>query len=65
MHIVLVGMIRDIVIVYLDDINALGETFDETLANLVKVLARFRKFGLKLEPRKCHLFRQEADFLGR
>ena len=65
MHMVLVGMIWDIVIVYLDDINVLGETFDETLANLVKVLARFRKFGLKLEPSKCHLFRQEADFLGR
>ena len=42
----------------------LGETFDETIANLVKVLARFRQFGLKLEPLKCHLFRQEADFLG-
>ena len=65
MHMVLVGMIWDIIIVYLDDINVLGETFDETLANLVKVLARFRKFGLKLEPCKCHLFRQEADFLGR
>ena len=65
MHMVLGGMIWDIVIVYLDDINVLGETFDETLANLVKVLARFWKFGLKLKPHKCHLFRREADFLGR
>ena len=65
MHMVLVGMIWDIVIVYMDDINVLGRTFDETLANLVKVLARFRKCGVKLEPRKCHLFRQEAVFLGR
>ena len=65
MHMVLGGMIWDIIIVYLDEINVLGETFDETLANLVKVLARFRKFGLKLKPRKCHLFRREADFLGR
>ena len=64
MHMVLVGMIWDIVIVYLDDINVLGETFDETLANLVKVLARFLKFGLKLEPCKCHLFGQVADFFG-
>ena len=50
MHMVLGELIWDIVIVYLDDINVLGETFDETLVNLVKVLARFRKFGLKLKP---------------
>ena len=65
MHMVLGNLIWDIVIVYLDDINVLGETFEETLANLVRVLTRFREFGLKLKPRKCHLFRQEADFLGR
>ena len=57
-HMVLGELTWDIVIVYLDDINVLGETFDETLVNLVKVLARFRKFGLKLKPRKCHLFGQ-------
>ena len=62
---VLGNLIWDIVIVYWDDINVLGETFEETLANLVRVLTRFREFGLKLKPRKCHLFRQEADFLGR
>ena len=56
MHMVLGELIWDIVIVYMDDINVLGETFDETLVNLVKVLARFRKFGLKLKPRKCRLF---------
>ena len=65
MHMVLGNLIWDIVIVYLDDINVLGETFEETLANLVRVLTRFREFGLKLKPRKCHLFWQEADFLGR
>ena len=61
MYMVQGGMIWDIVIAYLDDINVLGETFD---TNLVNVLARIRKFGLKLNPRNCHLFRREADFLG-
>ena len=65
MHMVLGELVWDIVIVYLDDINVLGETFDETLVNLVQVLARFRKFGLKLKPRKCRLFCQEIQFLGR
>ena len=64
MHMVLGELIWDIVIVYLDDINILGEKFDETLVNLVKVLARFQKFGLKLKPRKCCLFCQEIQFLG-
>ena len=62
---VLGNLIWDIVIVYLDDINVLGKTFEETLANLVRVLTRFCEFGLKLKPRKCHLSLREADFLGR
>ena len=62
---VLGELIWGIVIVYLDDINVLGETFDETLVNLVQVLARFRKFGLKLKPRKCCIFCQKIQFLGR
>ena len=64
MHMVLGNLIWDIVIVNLDDINVLGETFKETLANLIRVLTRFCKFSLKLKHKKCHLFWQEADFLG-
>ena len=62
---VLSGLIWSAVIVYLDDINVVGEEFDDTLANLVEVLARFRQYGLKLKPRKCELFTQEVKFLGR
>ena len=65
MHLVLSGLIWDIVIVYLDDINVMGSTFEETLENLDTVLQRFEKYGLKLKPRKCQLFIQEAKFLGR
>ena len=62
---VLSGLIWSAVIVYLDDINVVGEEFDDTLANLVEVLTRFRQYGLKLKPRKCELFTQEVKFLGR
>ena len=65
MHLVLAGLIWESVIVYLDDINVMGKTFDQTLANLEIVLKRFRKFGLKLKPRKCALFCTEIKFLGR
>ena len=64
MHLVLSGLIWDIVIVYLDDINVMGSTFEETLENLDTVLQRFEKYELKLKPRKCQLFIQEAKFLG-
>ena len=62
---VLSGLIWSAVIVYLDDINVVGEEFDDTLANLVEVLTRFCQYGLKLKPRKCELFTQEVKFLGR
>ena len=57
---VLSGHIWSVLIVYLNDINVVGEEFDDTL-----VLTRFRQYGLKLKPRKCELFTQEVKFLGR
>ena len=65
MHLVLSGLIWNVVIVYLDDINVMGSTFEETLQNLATVLQRFEHYGLKLKPRKCKLFISEAKFLGR
>ena len=65
MNLVLSGLIWVNVIVYLDDVNVIGKTFQENLANLRVVLARFHKYGLKLKPRKCVLFKRETAFLGR
>ena len=62
---VLAGLIWDTVIVYLDDVNITGQSFDDMLQNLKTVLNRFRKYGLKLKPSKCKLFRREVHFLGR
>jgi hypothetical protein len=45
---------------YVDDIIVLGKDFREHLENLDKVLARFRKYILKLKPTKYNLFQSEV-----
>jgi len=49
---------------YLDDIIILGDSFENHLQNVRKVLGRFKQYNLKLKPRKCHFF-QELKFLRR
>ena len=65
MNLVLQGLLWTKVLVYLDDVIILGKNFDEAVENLRETLARFRKYNLKLKPRKCELFREEVKFLGR
>lgn len=65
MSLVLKNLTYKEVLAYLDDVVIIGKTFDEHICNLEKVLEQFQKFNLKLKPKKCHLFREEIDFLGR
>ena len=51
------------VLVYLDDINVLGKSFENGLRNLRNVLYRSRDF--KLKPKKCELFKGRVEFLGK
>ena len=50
---------------FLDDVLIMGKSFDDHLENLDAALKPFRKFGLKLKPKKCIFFQKEVEFLGR
>ena len=50
---------------FLDDILVLGKNFKDLLSNLGEALARLRRFGLRLKPKKCVLFQRQVKFLGR
>ena len=64
METVLAGLKWKICLIYLDDIIVLGKTFEDMINNLDKVLEKLLEAGLKLKPRKCQLFKPEAEFLG-
>ena len=51
-------------LVYLDDIIVFGRSFNEELQRLEDVFRRMRSANLKLNPKKCLLFRSEVQFLG-
>ena len=64
MEVVLAGLQWSICLVYLDDIIILGNTWDEHLDNVRKVLQRLREAGLKLKPQKSFWARNELHYLG-
>lgn len=49
------------VIVYLDDVNVLRVSFEDHVNNLGEVIGRFKKYNLKLKPRKWFLFQTEKN----
>lgn len=51
-------------LIYLDDIIVYSKTFESHLENLREVFQRLREANLKLNPKKCCLFRTEVSFLG-
>ncbi|KAL0152983.1 hypothetical protein M9458_051712 [Cirrhinus mrigala] len=50
---------------YLDDNLVHSKTFDNHLQDLRKVLQCYQKYGVKLTPRKCEVFRNKVRFLGK
>ena len=54
-----------IALAFLDDILVLGTTPETHLVNLRQVFDRLREYGLRFKPRKCELFRQRVQSLGR
>ena len=64
-QLVLQGLTWTECLAYLDDVIVLGKSFRDHMNNLIAVLNRFRKYNLKLKPKKCHLFQKEVKFLGK
>ena len=64
MELVLSGLHWEICLIYLDDIIVFSETFEEHLTRLQLVLRRLKQAGLKVTPKKCHLFQFQVEFLG-
>ena len=64
-NLVLRGLNWKTVLAFLDDILVLGKNFKDHLSNLGEALARFRRFGLRLKPKKYVLFQRQVEFLGR
>ena len=64
MESILTGLIVKCCLVYIDDILVMGPTVTDHLSNLEKVLQRMKQAGLRLKPSKCHLMRQQVEYLG-
>ena len=64
MEIALAGLQWTSCLIYLDDVVVFGNNFEEHLRRLDLVLERIARAGLKLKPKKCHLFQEEVTFLG-
>lgn len=60
----LAGLQWQSVLVYIDDILIMSETFEEHLIHLRQVLDRLREYNLKLKLVKCSFGRKEVEYLG-
>ena len=61
---ILSGLPREVCLPYLYDIIVHIKTFEAELDQLHSVFTRLREAGLKLSPKKCHLFKKRVVFLG-
>ena len=51
-------------LLYLDDIIIFSETLDQHIERLDRILSRLQECGLKLNAKKCHLFKSKIRYLG-
>jgi len=65
METMLRGLLWKNCLVYLDDIIVFGNTREECLSNLERVMDRLRSYNLRLKPKKCKFFRLSVEYLGR
>ena len=65
MNLVLHGLNWNQALAFLDDMLALGKSFEGHLKALRDIFIRFRAYQLKLKPKKRELFQKAVEFLGR
>jgi len=57
-------LMDDSVEIYMDDFIAYGDSFEEALGNLEKVLERCKQAHVSLSTEKCHMMMNEGIVLG-
>ena len=61
---ILAPMLSHKIVIYIDDILIMSESFQEHLELVSKVLNLLQLHGIKIKVKKCELFREEVSFLG-
>ena len=58
------NLVNDSLLIYLDDVVVFSLDYDSHVRHLEEVFQRLHQHGLKLQPKKCHLFQREVTYLG-
>lgn len=58
------AQVYDHLLIYLDDVIVYSPHFAAHLQHLEQVFSCLNDHGLKLQPRKCHLFQRKVTYLG-
>jgi len=61
---ILAPILSSNIVVYIDDILIMSETFEQHLELVEKVLNLLMKSGIKIKVKKCEMFKNEVNFLG-
>ncbi len=55
---------KEFCLAIMDDLSIFSKTKEEHFKHISMVIEILKKFGLKISPKKCQFFLQEADYLG-
>ena len=64
MDLTMCGLTYEAVLVYLDDLIFMANSFEQLMERFETVLGRLRAANVKLNCSKCELFRSKVSFLG-
>lgn len=59
---IIMGLI--LVVCFIDDLLIGGETFEECMENLIRVLERLNEYNVKIKLEKCKFFEKSVTYLG-